>query len=118
VHQQRRLTWSAGLRDRYAFGRLFASTRPGASTPAKRAFYACLALVLPPLIVARVGATVARKRRRRAEFVRALPALFAITTAWAWGELAGYLTGRAGGSLTRGRHTAELPVHADDGGSR
>ena len=100
VRQQRSLSWGSALWDRYAFGRLFASTRPEAAAPMGRALYAALAIALPPFIVARVATDVLRKRRHFRELARALPALILVTSAWAWGEFAGYVTGRPVDSLS------------------
>ncbi|MGH2396603.1 MAG: glycosyltransferase [bacterium] len=106
VRQQRSLRFGAALRERYAFGRLFASTRVSAISSLKRVFYAGFSFMLPPLVLGRVASNVLRKRRCVAEFVRALPALMFLATAWAWGEFVGYLTGRPGTSLMPEVHRA------------
>ncbi|MBI4590751.1 MAG: glycosyltransferase [Candidatus Rokubacteria bacterium] len=99
VRQQRTLRLVAAVRDRYAFGRLFASTRVAGATACRRAFYAGFSFLLPPLLVGRIAANVFRKRRHAGQLLRAAPALLLLTTAWAWGELVGYTTGRPGSSL-------------------
>jgi hypothetical protein len=107
VHGHRRLTLVEAIRDRYAFGRLFASTRVAATTPLGRAFYAGSSFLLPPLLLGRVAVNVLRKRRGGRELARAIPALLCITIVWACGEFVGYLTGRPGASLTpNGRQAA------------
>jgi len=106
VHQQRSLRFGSAVRERYAFGRLFASTRVSATTLLRRALYAGSSFLLPALLLGRVAGNVFRKRRCVAEFVRTLPTLMFMTTVWAWGEFVGYLTGRPGASLTPGMRPA------------
>lgn len=100
VYQQRNLNLRAAIRDRYAFGRLFASTRFVDLSVPQRLFYSLLSLSLPVVLVARVASHIFRKRRCVGEFVRALPYLILISTVWAAGEFLGYLTGRAEESLS------------------
>ena len=100
VYQQRSVDLKAALRDRYAFGRLFASTRAAEFSRTQRLRYSLLSLALPAVLVGRVAAHVLRKRRCAAEFVRSLPYLMLVSTVWAGGEFLGYVTGRAEGSLT------------------
>lgn len=100
VHQSRNFTPREALRDRYAFGRLFASTRVAMSAPAKRLVYLAASIALPFLLTGRILAHFARKRRLVIEFVRALPYVVLLSLSWAWGEFLGYLTGKAEASLT------------------
>ena len=115
VFQQRDLSLRAAIRDRYTFGRLFASTRFNELTSARRLLYSLLALLVPVVLVARVTGQISRKRRHVGEFVKALPYLILISIVWAAGESLGYLTGRAGESLTpneeRRRETATRRGH-------
>ena len=112
VHQQRTLRFRAAVRERYVFGRLFASTRVSATTWLRRALYAGSSFLLPPLLLGRVAGNVLRKRRCVGEFIRSLPALMLMTTAWAWGEFVGYLTGRPGTSLMSGMRRAGARPHS------
>jgi hypothetical protein len=100
VYQQRSVDLRAALRDRYAFGRLFASTRAVDFSRTQRLLYSLLSLALPAVLVGRVAIHVFRKRRCVAEFVRSLPSLLLVSTVWACGEFLGYMTGRAEASLT------------------
>jgi hypothetical protein len=50
-----------------------------------------LAFVVPVLLVARTAREVFSRRRCRARFVVALPALLAFDSAWAAGEAVGHL---------------------------
>lgn len=100
VYQQRGLNLRTAIRDRYAFGRLFASTRFVDLAPAQRLLYSLLAMSLPVVLVGRVAGHIFRKRRCVGEFVRAFPYLILISTVWAAGEFLGYLTGRAEESLS------------------
>jgi predicted dehydrogenase len=99
VFEQRQLSVGAALRDRFSFGRLFGSTRvPGVALP-KRLVWSAAALLMPPLLVARVVATLRRRGRHSDQLLRALPSLTMISAAWMAGEAVGYLTGSAGKSL-------------------
>jgi len=92
VYEQRDLTIRSALRDRYSFGRLFASTRVRGTPVARRLAMAAAALLMPPVLVARVRGNLAARGRHRAQFVRCLPALLFVTSAWMFGEAVGYLT--------------------------
>lgn len=99
VHQRRQLTLRHALWDRYAFGRLFGSTRATSVSFGKRLVYALLAPALPVLLVVRLSRHIMDKKRHRGEFFRALPAIILLASAWAWGEFIGYLTGTSEASL-------------------
>jgi hypothetical protein len=99
VRQKRLFSLHGAIRDRYAFGRLFGSTRAAPASIGRRMVYLAFSLPLPALLVWRVAGHVFRKRRCRWAFVLSLPALLLICTVWAWGEFAGYLTGRPEASL-------------------
>ncbi|MEO7041277.1 MAG: glycosyltransferase [Gemmatimonadaceae bacterium] len=102
VHEQRSMTWSQTLSDRYSFGRLFGSTRVVDASPVRRLTMSAAALLLPPLLVARVANNVFRRRRYFGPLVRATVPLIVVASAWALGELVGYVTGSAGASLSDG----------------
>ncbi len=94
VRQQRSLRSRDAVWDRYAFGRLFASTRVSATPLRTRLLYAACSFMLPPLLIGRIAVNTVRKGRYVREFVRAVPALMLVTSAWTWGEFVGYLTGK------------------------
>lgn len=100
VHEQRSMTWSQTLHDRYSFGRLFGSTRVVNASPTRRVAMSAAALLLPPLLVARVTGNIVRRRRYFGALARASGPLVVVASAWAAGELVGYITGKAGASLT------------------
>jgi len=100
VRQKRQITLGDALHDRYAFGRLFGSTRVAGMSAAARLKFAALCVLLPPVLVMRVARHLARTRRYRAAAFGAFPALVLISTVWAWGEFAGYATGRPDESLS------------------
>ena len=102
VSEQRSLTLRAALRDRYAFGRLFASTRVEYSTTGRRILLAAASCAMPPVLVLRVARTLLQRRKHRAQFVRSLPHLLLVTSAWMAGEMMGYLTARPEESLAGG----------------
>ena len=111
VFEQRQLSTADALRDRFNFGRLFGSTRvPGVALP-KRLAMSAAALVMPPLLVARVVGNLQRRGRHRGQLLRCLPSLTMISTAWMVGEAVGYLTGTAGKELRPAEHRT-TPVTA------
>ncbi|HEX9106976.1 MAG TPA: glycosyltransferase [Longimicrobiales bacterium] len=95
VRQQRSLELGYALGERYRFGRLFASTRVAGAGLGKRLFYSAASAVLPAILLARVYRNVFSKRRFDTPFLRIVPVLVLLNLVWAWGEVMGYLTGRA-----------------------
>lgn len=59
------------------------------------------ALLLPPLLVARVTSNVVGRRRYFGALARSAVPLVVVASAWAVGELMGYVTGKADASLTQ-----------------
>jgi glycosyltransferase involved in cell wall biosynthesis len=88
------------LAQRYHYSRSFAGMRLHGSPWWKRVGYACATPLLPPLLMARMAATVARKRRHGARFLQSAPVLATFLLSWAWGEAVGALLG-PGRSLER-----------------
>jgi len=104
VFEQRQLSMGAALRDRFSFGRLFGSTRvPGVALP-RRLAWSAAALLMPPVLVARVVGNLQRRGRHRDQLLRCLPSLAMISAAWMAGEAVGYLTGTAGKTLKPATH--------------
>lgn len=93
VRQRRSRTAGALLRERYAHGRLYASTRIAGAPAHRRAALAALAPALPVLIAQRSLATALRAGRIGRALL-ALPAILLAGGAWAAGEMSGYVTGR------------------------
>jgi glycosyltransferase involved in cell wall biosynthesis len=86
---------------RYHYSRSFAGMRMAGRPWMRRVAYACAAIVLLPwLLLGRMTATVARKRRHGWRFVRALPVILTFLLSWGWGEAVGSLLG-AGASLEK-----------------
>lgn len=100
VREYRDLSLRDALRDRYAFGRLFAATRVAGAPLVKRIVWAAATLLLPPVLVLRAARNAFGRGRHRRAFLRALPALLLVTCAWMAGEMLGYLTGAPARSLT------------------
>lgn len=96
VREHRPLTWSHTLRDRYTFGRLFASTRVAGAPLLKRVVWAGASLLMPPVLAARAARNLLVRGRHRAQIPRCAPALLAVSTVWMLGEMVGYLTASAG----------------------
>lgn len=82
------------IRERFAWGRVFAYTRARERSVGARLLYAMATPVLPALLYAR---QVARQVKQPGfgTFLRATPAMLVLLTAWSLGEFAGYVTGRA-----------------------
>jgi len=96
LYQHRRgLRLRAALRERSVWGRSYAATRARLAGTPKRAFWAVFTPALPALMLARMTLMVWKKRRTRGAFLKALPLVTALVTSWSWGELVGYVTGRA-----------------------
>lgn len=100
VRQKRHISLGAAVRDRYAFGRLFGSTRAEGMSTAQRLKLIVLCALLPAVLLMRVASHVMRTRRYIGAWVRAFPALVLISTVWSWGEFVGYVTARPDQSLS------------------
>lgn len=74
---------------RFLYSKSFAGMRVAGDGAARRAFYGAAALVLPPVLFARVVSRVWRSGRHRPELVKSLPLLAVYVTSWALGETAG-----------------------------
>lgn len=85
---------------RFHFARSFAGMRRVDQPPWKRLVYGVGSLVLPALLLARVTATVLRKRRHVGQFVLAFPLVAFFLSVGAVGEMIGYLKG-PGSSLEK-----------------
>jgi hypothetical protein len=80
------------IRERFAWGRLFAYTRAREASPAARAALAAFAPLLPVLLLARHTRLQIGKRVRLGRFLRAAPIVLALLVAWSLGEAVGYIT--------------------------
>lgn len=94
VYQQRDLRLGPALRERYAFGRLFAAIRVAGQPAARRLIYVVFTPILPALLLGRATMNVLRKGRHAGSLLRALPAMALLASVWSFGEFVGYLTGR------------------------
>lgn len=94
VDQQRSFNLGQALEDRYAFGRLFATTRVEHAPLSRRLVYTGFSLLVPFLQVARTTTQIFQKRRWIGKYLQAFPILFLLALVWASGEFLGYLTGR------------------------
>jgi hypothetical protein len=110
VREYRPLTVSRVLRDRYSFGRLFASTRVAGAPLPRRLAWVAAALLMPPVLAARAARNLLDRRRYRGQIVRCAPALLFVASVWMFGEMLGYLTGSPG-SLRPGEAGAADAAH-------
>lgn len=100
VFEQRDLTIRSALRDRLSFGRLFGSTRSEGAPLVRRLTYGAAAILMPPVLTARVAGNLRRRGRHQQQFVRCLPHLLLLSGTWMLGEAIGYVTGTRGRALT------------------
>lgn len=82
------------LSERYHWGRLFAYTRARESSRRQRALRLAMSPLLPTVLLLRHGRTQWDKRAHFPQYVRALPYVAALLTAWTVGEAEGYLKGK------------------------
>lgn len=108
VRQKRELRLAPAIWERYAFGRLFGSTRVENAPVSRRLFFAASTPLLPLLSIARILLQITGKRRCAAQFLRCFPYLVLITSVWAWGELVGYVTGQPERVLAARKNTASV----------
>lgn len=90
------------LRQRFHYSRSFAAMRAEGATLGRRSALAAAALLLPALVLARIVASVASRRRHLRQLAAAAPVLVLLGLAWGLGELVGAVAG-AGASLERVR---------------
>jgi hypothetical protein len=96
VREYRPLTVGEVLRDRFAFGRLFASTRVAGAPIMRRLVWAAASLLMPPVLTLRALRNLTSRGRHREQIVRCAPAVLFVTAIWMAGEMIGYLTGSPG----------------------
>ncbi len=89
------LRLGAALHERFVWGRSYGATRARLAGGARRLFWCVFTPGLPALMMARMTASAWKKRRTMGPFLKALPFTAALAVSWSFGELVGYLTGRA-----------------------
>jgi len=95
VHQQRGpLQPMAALRERFAWGRLYAGRRAHTLAPAERWGRLVATPLLPALLWWRAARTAVARGRQRRRFVRACLPLVPLLCAWSLGEAVGLATRR------------------------
>ena len=95
LQQREALRLGAALKERFIWGRSYAAARAGLAGGRQRLFWLALSPALPAVLLARMSAMAAAKRRTLGAFLRALPLTAALTVSWSLGEFTGYLTQRA-----------------------
>jgi hypothetical protein len=96
VREYRPLTVAKVLRDRYSFGRLFASTRVVGAPMLKRMVWAAASVLMPPVLATRAARNLLTRRRHQGQIVRCMPGLMFVASVWMFGEMVGYLTASPG----------------------
>lgn len=94
VRVRRDVTFGDAVYERYAFGRLFGSTRIAQSPMKRRVGFAAVSPVLPLLLMSRMLGKARTDAGLMKRFTASLPALSTMVLAWSWGEILGYVTGR------------------------
>ena len=96
VYQDRGfLSFSRQLRERFAWGNLFAAVRVREMTLPRRMLYVLLSPAIPLVLTARMAKKVFVTGRNRWRFVLSLPVFLSLGSVWCVGELFAYLSGRA-----------------------
>jgi glycosyltransferase involved in cell wall biosynthesis len=93
VHHRGPLRFGYYLRQRYLFSRAFAGVRARNESPLRRWVYVFAAPLIPFFLLARMAATVLKKRCRVAKFVQALPLLGPAVVVLVAGEWVGCVLG-------------------------
>ncbi|MDP9171774.1 MAG: hypothetical protein M3N54_14250 [Acidobacteriota bacterium] len=106
------LRLGSALKERYVWGRSYAATRAGLAGTSRRLFWAVFAPVLPALILSRMALMAFQKGRTIKPFIKAFPLTTALVVTWSFGELVGYVTGRAN---TQGAQAAEAIASGSQG---
>jgi hypothetical protein len=88
------ITMRSLLKERVAWGRLFAYTRAREATPAQRFVWTVAAPCLPLLLLARHARLQWAKRVTLGKFLRVWAVVFLLLVAWSAGEFVGYATRR------------------------
>lgn len=87
--------WDYGyyLSQRYLFSRAFAGVRARAESLPKRIIYLLIAPLMPFVLLARIGRTVAAKGQYMGRFIKTIPWIFPALVVYVFGEWIGYLLG-------------------------
>lgn len=93
-HHRTARPFGALLGERFAWGRLFGAIHASTLSRSRRALLVAAAPVVPLLLLARHG-RVWFRRGEGGRYLRAVPVLLALLTAWAAGEAAGLFTARS-----------------------
>ena len=93
VHHRGPFSFAYYLRQRYLFSRAFAGVRARKQSAARRWAYLLGGPLVPFFLLARMGASVVKKRRRVGKFLRALPLLGPALVVLVAGEWVGCLLG-------------------------
>ncbi|MCI0790974.1 MAG: hypothetical protein J4N34_02545 [Chloroflexi bacterium] len=92
AYQNRRgLSLGSAVRERLVWGRSYAATRC-LLLGSERFAYALLTPILPMLMAFRLTVNVAKRRRGIRKCLEAFPVILLLLSAWALGEMMGYLT--------------------------
>ncbi len=95
VEAGRKVLRGDALRERFAFGRIYACRRIDKPNGAMRLWRALASPLLPLLLLARLASAARRDTATARRFRRSLPDLALLVLAWSAGETLGYWTGQA-----------------------
>lgn len=81
------------LRERVAWGRVFAETRCARLSILRRLIYGAGTFLLPPILFSRVLTNMFRQKRTTKQIASATPIVLLLLIGWSLGEMIGYLDG-------------------------
>jgi hypothetical protein len=95
IYQNRRgLDFPFALRERFIWGRSYATTRSALMSNAWRIAYSVLSLGLPVVLLFRMARTAWSRRVHLTKFIGAMPIIVALLVSWSFGESLGYIAQR------------------------
>lgn len=100
------MAFRAALRERIEWGRVFAEARAGEMNAAERIIFAAGTVLLPFILIWRLGTNTRRGRESPRRTIETLPIAFSLLIAWSLGEMLGYISRIP----HAGEKTAQLPV--------
>jgi glycosyltransferase involved in cell wall biosynthesis len=94
IHHKRSFGLWAFIKQRFQHGMQFGRERASRFSIARRILYIALSPVIPFVMLVRIVQQVVTKRRHLGKLLQALPIVGLFLSAWALGELVGYLCGQ------------------------
>jgi glycosyltransferase involved in cell wall biosynthesis len=93
IRHKRSFSFPGFMKQRFQHGIQFGRERAARFSVSKRMLYIVLSPTIPFIFLARITRQVVTKHRHQARLLQAIPLLLLFLSAWALGELVGYLRG-------------------------